>query len=154
MFGDGNSWDNDSAPPSAPLTLGIYGGADVTMTEQATTFAEGGNVPNAGTIAASLYQTLMGGNPTQHNAGVGGNGVGGVTVAAAMSTSETAAGQQQFTGRGSIVWSALTAALKTFWLAATMQEFSKKMLEWQADIGGESTKCAMFKTQAAEAANL
>ena len=30
----------------------------------------------------------------------------------------------------------------------------KKLLKWQADVGGESKKCATFKIQAAEAANL
>ena len=38
--------------------------------------------------------------------------------------------------------------------AAKTQEFSKKLLKWQADVGGDSTKCATFKTQAVEAANL
>ena len=37
--------------------------------------------------------------------------------------------------------------------AATTQDFSKIVLKWQADVGGESTKCATFKTQAVEAAN-
>ena len=34
------------------------------------------------------------------------------------------------------------------------QEFSKKLLKWQADVGRELTKCTTFKTQAVEAANL
>ena len=38
--------------------------------------------------------------------------------------------------------------------AATAQDFSKKLLKWQADVGGESKKCATFKTQAVEAENL
>ena len=38
--------------------------------------------------------------------------------------------------------------------AAITQEFSKKKLKWQADVGGESTKCAKFKIQAVEAGNL
>ena len=38
--------------------------------------------------------------------------------------------------------------------AATTQDFSKKLLKYQADVSGESTKCAIFKTQAVEAANL
>ena len=38
--------------------------------------------------------------------------------------------------------------------AAITQEFSKKLLKWQADVGGESTKRTTFKIQAAEAANL
>ena len=39
-------------------------------------------------------------------------------------------------------------------LAATMQEFSKKLLKYQADVGTESTKCATFKMQTAEVENL
>ena len=38
--------------------------------------------------------------------------------------------------------------------AAITQEFSKKLLKYQADVGGDSTKCATFKIQAVEAANL
>ena len=38
--------------------------------------------------------------------------------------------------------------------AAITQEFSKKLIKWQAYVGGESIKRAMFKIQAAEAANL
>ena len=50
--------------------------------------------------------------------------------------------------------SALMSDMKMFGLAATTYESSKKNLKWQADVGGESTKCAMLKTQAMEAANL
>ena len=35
-----------------------------------------------------------------------------------------------------------------------MQQVSKKLLKWQADVGGESTKFVMFKMQAVGAANL
>ena len=38
IFWGGNGWGNDIAPPSAPHTLGIPGGAGATMTQQATTF--------------------------------------------------------------------------------------------------------------------
>ena len=38
--------------------------------------------------------------------------------------------------------------------AGTTHEFSKKILKYQADVRGESTKCATFKIQAVEAANL
>ena len=38
--------------------------------------------------------------------------------------------------------------------AAITHEFSKKLLKWKADVGEESTKCATFKIQAVEAANL
>ena len=38
--------------------------------------------------------------------------------------------------------------------AATTQDFLEKLLKWQADARGESTKCAKFKIQAVEAANL
>ena len=51
-------------------------------------------------------------------------------------------------------WSALMEALIIFGPAATTQEFKKKLLKWQADVGGESKKCAMFKTQVVEVANL
>ena len=51
-------------------------------------------------------------------------------------------------------WSALMEAMKIFVPAATTQEFSKKILKWQADVGGKLKKCATFKTQTIEAANL
>ena len=57
---------------------------------------------------------------------------------------ETAAGQHQFTGRESTGGSALTAAVKMFGPAATMQEFLKKILKWQAYVRGELKKCAIF----------
>ena len=78
----------------------------------------------------------MVGTPTQHNAGVGDNGVGGAAVTMANPTAATAAGQQRFAGRGSKVWSVLTAAVKMFGPAATTQEFSKKLLKSQVDVGG------------------
>ena len=34
------------------------------------------------------------------------------------------------------------------------RSFSKELLKWQADVGGESIKCATFKAQAVEASNL
>ena len=54
------------------------------------------------------------------------------------------AGKQKGTGRGSTGWSALTEAMKMVGLAAITQEFSKKLLERQADVWGELTKCATF----------
>ena len=67
---------------------------------------------------------------------------------------ELTAGHQQGAGGGNIGWSVLTEAVKMFGPAAITQEFSKKLLKWQADVGGESTRCAKFKIQAVEAANL
>ena len=64
------------------------------------------------------------------------------------------AGNQQDSGGGNTGWSALTESVKIFGPAAITQEFSKKLLKWQADVGGESTKCATFKIQAREAENL
>ena len=53
------------------------------------------------------------------------------------------------------MWSGLTEAVKLFGPAAITQEFSKKLLKWQADVrGGGSTKCARFKIQTVEAVNL
>ena len=54
-----------------------------------------------------------------HNAGLGGNGVGGLTVTVATPMAETSTGQQQFLGRGSTVWFTLMAAVDMFGLAAT-----------------------------------
>ena len=48
----------------------------------------------------------------------------------------------------------MTKAATMFGPSAITQEFSKKLLKWQAYAGGESTKCAMFKIQAGEAENL
>ena len=69
-------------------------------------------------------------------------------------TSAQIAGQQQGAGRGSTGWSALTEAVKMFGPAAITEELSEKLLKWQANVGGESKKCATFKIQAVEAANL
>ena len=65
-----------------------------------------------------------------------------------------AVGQKKFSGMGSTMWSALTAALKMFGLEATTKEFSNKLLKWMADVVGESTIRVTFKTQEVEAANL
>ena len=48
------------------------------------------------------------------------------------------AGHQQGVGWGNTGWSALTEAVKMFGPAAITQEFSKKLLKCQADVGGES----------------
>ena len=49
IFGGGNSWVNNSAPPSAPHMLGIPGGTAVMITQQATKLPVGVNAPMAGT---------------------------------------------------------------------------------------------------------
>ena len=54
-------------------------------------------------------------------------------------------GQQKGVGGGDTGWSALMEAVKCFGPEAITQEFSLKLLKWKADVGGESTKCAMFK---------
>ena len=126
----------------------------MTMTQQATTFMAEGHVPTAGTIAQKLHRALMGGTPTLHNTGVRGDGIGGTTGTESAPLAATEAGQHQLVGRGSTGWSALTEAVTMVGLAATMQDFSKKLLKCQADVDGESTKCATFKTQTLEAANL
>ena len=41
-----------------------------------------------------------------------------------------------------------------FWARSDHTGVLEKLLKWQADVGGESTKCATFKLQAAEAENL
>ena len=40
------------------------------------------------------------------------------------------------------------------WASINYTGVFEKLLKWQADDGGESTKCDTFKIQAAEAANL
>ena len=67
---------------------------------------------------------------------------------------ELESGHQKYKGRGGTGWSALTEAVKIFGPAATTQDFSKILLKGQADVGGDPTKCATFKTKAVEAANL
>ena len=47
IFGEGNRWDNESAPLSPPHTMGIHGGADVMITQHATPFPVGGNATMA-----------------------------------------------------------------------------------------------------------
>ena len=63
-------------------------------------------------------------------------------------------GQQQDLGRRDTGWSFLAEAMKMFGPTEITQELSKKLLKWQADVGGGSTKCATFTIQAVEAANL
>ena len=53
-------------------------------------------------------------------------------------------GQHQGAGGGYTGWSELTEAVKMIGPAAITHEFSKKLLKWQAHVGGESTKCATF----------
>ena len=108
-----------------------------------------GNTPSAGTKSQALQRVLMGGNPILKNTVEGGNGMVGGTGTTVAPTS----GQQQGAGRGSAGWSALTEAVKNLGPAAITQEFSKKLIKWQADVGGGLTKCATFKIQAVEAAN-
>ena len=43
---------------------------------------------------------------------------------------------------------------RNFWAGSENAVVFEKLLKWKADVGGESTKCATFKTQAVEAANL
>ena len=85
----------------------------------------------------------------QNTAGGESGIVGGTRIIAAPT-----AGYQKGSGRGSTGWSALTEAVKVFGSAAITQEFLKKLLKWQADVGGGSTNCATFKIQEMEAANL
>ena len=49
IFEGGNNWGNNSAPLSAPHTLGIPGGDGVTMTQHDTAFPEEGHAPTLGT---------------------------------------------------------------------------------------------------------
>ena len=107
-----------------------------------------------GTTSQNLHRELMGGNPTQHNTVVGGNIMGEATGTAAAPPAAPASGKQKGARRGSTGWSALKEVVKMFDPEVTTQEFSKKLLKWQADIGGKLTKCATFKTQEVEAANL
>ena len=98
IFGGGSGWGNNSAPLSAPLPLGVSVSAALTTTQKPVTFAAGRNAPNAGTTAASLNWTLMGGTTTQCNARVVGNGLRGAASAASMlmpetTTAATSAGQ-------------------------------------------------------------
>ena len=120
--------------------MGLPGGATGRFTKQATTLPTEGNTPSAGTKSQALNRVLMGGNPMLNNTSGRGNGMGGGTGKTAAPTS----GHQQGTGRGSTGWSALTEAVKTVGPASITQEFSKKLLKWQADVGGELTKCDMF----------
>ena len=130
IFGGGNGWGNNSAPPSAPLMLGITGGAAVMMPQHATTFTSGGNAHMAGKTAQNLHRAMMGETPTLHNTVVGGNIIGGTTGISAAPPAAPSAGQKQCMGRGSTGWSVLTEAVKMFGPEAKMQEFSKKLLKW------------------------
>ena len=93
IFGGGNGWGNGSAPPLAPHTLGIPKGAAVMIKQQATKLPEGGNEPTVETTAHNLHRALTEGNPTLHNAVVGGNGMGGATGKSAAPIVAPAAGK-------------------------------------------------------------
>ena len=120
------------------------------LTKQATTLPAGGNISRTGKTAQDLHREMMGGNHTLNSTVVGGNGMGG----AVGTGEERDVGQQQCAGRESTGWSALTEAVKMFGTAETTLEFSKKLLIWQAYVGGELTNCATFNIQAVEAENL
>ena len=128
IFGGGNGWGKDSALPLAPHMLGIHGGSGVSMIQQATTFPAEGHAPMSET-EKNLHRSMMGGNPTLQNTGVGGNGMGGMTSPEAAPPAATEAGKQQFLVRGIIGWFAVTAAVRMFGLAATTKEFLTKQLK-------------------------
>ena len=90
----------------------------------------------AGKILPNLHRALMGVTPTLHNKVVGGNIMGGMTGIATATLEALALGQHQSAGRGITGWSALKKSVKSFGTAATTQEFFKKLLKWQADVGG------------------
>ena len=111
--------------------------------------SEEGNKQNTGTKSRALRRVLMGENPILQNTIGRGNEWGGGTGTMAALT----ACKKQGTGGGDTGLSALTEAVKCFGPAAITQEFSKKLLKRQVDVGGESKKRATFKIQAAEAEN-
>ena len=104
--------------------LGVTGGTRVKMTPQETMFPAEVHVPMSGT-AQNLHKALIVDTPTLKKKGVRGNGVGGTARPVEAPPSETVAGQKKFAGRGSTGWFALTAVVKMFGLAATIQEFLK-----------------------------
>ena len=148
--GGGHGWGNENAPTSSPRTLGVTGGAAGILTKQATTLTEEDNATKAGKTAQDLHMVMMGGNRMLNNTVRVGNSIVGATRTAKAPIS----GQQQGAERGSTGWSALTEAVEKFGPAATMQDFSEKILKWQADVKGGLTKCATFNIQAVEAENL
>ena len=120
--------------------MGIHGGRVGRFTKQATIFPKEGNKQNTGTKSRALNRVLMRENLILQNPiGGGGKWVGGTGTMTALT-----AGHQQDEGGGNTGWSVLTEAVKMFGPAAITQEFSKKLLKWQADVGGESKKCATF----------
>ena len=139
--GGNQGWEKENAPTSAPITLGINGGAAGRFTKQATTLPVEGNTPSAGTKAQALQRVLMGVHPILQNTIRGGNGMGEGTETTAAPTEW----QQKGEGRVSTGWSALTEVMKMFGPEGITQEFSEKLLKWQADVGGDSKKCATFK---------
>ena len=140
-IGGNKGWENENEPTWGPSTLDIHGGRAGQFTKQETTFPEEGDEKNAGIKSRALHRVLMGENPILQNPIGGGNewGRGKLTMEALP------AGNQQGAGGGNTGWSALTDAVKMFGPAEITQEFSKKLLKWQADVRGESTKCATFK---------
>ena len=65
--GGGNGWGNDSVPSLSPCTLGITGGAAVTMTHQPKTFLEEVNANKSGKTSQTSYLTLTGGTTMLYN---------------------------------------------------------------------------------------
>ena len=139
--GGSHGWGNENEPTSAPSTLGITGGAAGRLTKQGTTLPAEGNSPRAGTTAHEIHRVLMGGNLMPQNKVGGRNGMGGGTG----KTEEPTAGQQKGAGRGSMGWSALTEAVQMFGPAETTQDFFKKLLKWQAYVGGSQKSAPRLK---------
>ena len=148
--GENQDCENENEPTLVPSTLVIHGGRTGRFTKHANTFPKEGNKQNAETKARALNRALMGENIILQNPIGGGNEWGGGTGTLTAPT----IGHQQDAGGGNTGWSALTEAVKMFGLEVITQEFSKKILKWQADVERESTKCTKFKIQVAEAANM
>ena len=64
------------------------------------------------------------------------------------------AGQQQGVCGGEYRMVSADKGRVNVWASSNYTGFLKKLLKWQADVGGESKNCATFKIQKAEEANL
>ena len=71
-----------------------------------------------------------------------------------MDNGSTSIRKAEMCGEGKYGMVCADGGHENIWASSNNTGLKKKLLKLQADVGGESTNCATFKTQAAEAANM
>ena len=130
--------------------MGIPEGAAGRLKQQAKTFPDGGNAPRAVTTAQDIHRSLMGRNHTLNSTVMGGNSIGEATGTTAALAAPAAARCREG-GYGMV---RTDGGCEIFWSSSDKAGFFEKTSEIAVGCQGESNKCATFKIQAVEAANL